>query len=140
MTLLSRSPTHQFSIDKVLMCSIPFPSTVYWRIAPLTMNAKYLHTSPSCKKYCRFRKCFGTKVFLIASTSPLVSSVTAKLLIYLIRGSCMSCNHETACYCPFEVRRLEFAQLFIRIVKRNTISLIHLLCWCLSTHFHFFGV
>src|SRR5207247_2691353 len=95
--LLSRSPTHQFSIDKRLMWSIPFPSTVYCRIAPLTMNAKYLHTSPSCKKYCRFLNFLGTKVFLITFISLSESGVVEWFFKYFRSDSCIGFTKTTLC-------------------------------------------
>src|SRR3954462_10319285 len=89
MTWLSLSTAHQFSIDRRKMCSTPLSSTVYCRIAPLTMNAAYLHTSPSCNRYCFFLIFLCTKVFSINSTSLLVRGVFVKLLMYLISGSCI---------------------------------------------------
>src|SRR4051812_44380446 len=89
MTWLSLSTAHQFSIDRRTMCSIPLSSTVYCRIAPLTMNAAYLQTSPSCNKYCLFLIFLYTKVFSIISPSLVVSGVIVKLLMYLISGSCI---------------------------------------------------
>src|SRR3954464_5561513 len=89
MTWLSLSTAHQFSIDRRTMCSNPLSSTLYCRIAPLTMNAAYLHTPPSCNKYCLFLIFLYSKVFLINSASLLVRGVVAKLLMYLISGSCI---------------------------------------------------
>src|SRR3954471_4338394 len=89
MTWLSLSTAHQFSIDRRKMCSAPLSSTLYCRIAPLTMNAAYLHTAPSCNKYCLFLIFLYSNVFLTNSTSLLVRGVVAKLLMYLISGSCI---------------------------------------------------
>src|SRR5260221_6794794 len=97
MMALSRSPTHQFSIDKRTICSIPLSSTLYCRIAPFTINARYLHTSPSCKKYCLFLNFFRTKVFLITSSSLSVSGVLESQVMYFKSDSCIDLLIQMLC-------------------------------------------
>src|SRR4030095_3697247 len=76
-------------MNKRIICSTPLSSTLYWRMAPLTINPEYLHTSPSCKKYCRFLIFLGTKTSSTISVSPLVNGVVAYRLMYLISASCI---------------------------------------------------
>jgi len=58
---LSKSASHQFSTDSFSTCSFPLSSTAKVLADPFTINPMYLHTSPSCKKYCLFRSFLGLK-------------------------------------------------------------------------------
>lgn len=65
----SRSPIHHFSTPNLTICSIPFSSTMYCRMAPFTTKAKFLHPSPSCNKYCFLRNLKGMRASLISAFS-----------------------------------------------------------------------
>src|SRR5437016_1981808 len=103
---LSRSPANQFSMERRTICSAPFSSTLYWRMAPFRIKAEYLHTSPASNRYCFFLNFLYTKAFLICSLSLSVTGVEECASMYLKSGWCTDEGKASVIQCKGKISKV----------------------------------